>query len=349
MGATSLGHCTRLLIDKPLVSNDNLFMKNILKLLVLAFVFTGAGTVKGQSRASVSFHSTVNETLVGGEAIKTVRLQSGVQLEYAEQGSPSGTPVIFLHGYTDSWRSFHQVLPLLPESIHVYTISQRGHGISDRPAKGYSPGDFALDVADFMRELNISSAIIVGHSLGATIAQRFALDYPYMVKGIVLVGSFSAFTTNASVAELRSIVDNLQDPVDSVFVYQFQKSTLFRPVPVGAFQIYVSESLKVPARVWKAIANEALTVDYSKATENISVPTLIIWGDKDTFCPRSDQYTLARAIKKSSLIIYEGVGHAVHWEDPERFTADLLSFVNSIGGNLKTITESDRKEALLHY
>ena len=339
MRATSLGYLTRKLIHKPLRSNDNLFMKNGIKLLVFIFVFTGVGIVKGQSHANGGFQSSINEAEVGGEVSKTVRLQSGVQLEYSEQGSPSGTPVIFLHGYTDSWRSFQQVLPLLPESVHVYTISQRGHGISDRPAKGYSPGDFALDVADFMKEQKINSAIIVGHSLGATVAQRFALDYPYMVKALVLVGSFSSFTTNASVAELRSIVDNLEDPVDSVFVYQFQKSTLFKPVPVRAFQTYVSESLKVPARVWKAIANEALTVDYSKAVENISVPTLIIWGDKDGFCPRSDQYTLARAIKKSTLMIYEGVGHAVHWEDPERFTADLLSFVNSIEGSVNTITD----------
>ena len=314
-------------------------MKNVLKLLVFTFVFTGAGIAKGQSSMNGSSHSTIHETVVAGHALKSVRLESGLQLEYAEQGSPSGMPVIFLHGYTDSWRSFHQVLPLLPESIHAYSISQRGHGISDRPTNGYSPEDFSSDVADFMRELNINSAIIVGHSLGATIAQRLALDYPYMVKALVLVGSFSSLTTNASVAELRSIVQSMQDPVDSVFVHEFQKSTLFKPVPVEAFQTYVRESLKVPASVWKATANEALTVDYSKALENIFVPTLIIWGDKDVLSLRSDQYTLARAIKRSTLRIYEGVGHAVHWEDPERFTADLLSFVSGIEGNFKTITE----------
>jgi pimeloyl-ACP methyl ester carboxylesterase len=320
-------------------------MINSVKFLLLATVFASGYIVNGQSQVNATFHSVIIETGAARHALKSIKLQSGVRLEYAEQGSTTGTPVIFLHGYTDSWQSFNQVLPLLPESIHAYAISQRGHGASDQPVVGYTPDDFALDVADFMRELDINSAIIVGHSMGATVAQRFALDYPYMAKALVLVGAFASFTTNAGIAELRSIVDRIEDPVDSGFVYEFQKSTLFKPIPPQALQTYVNESKKLPARVWKAVATEALSVDYSKALENLSMPTLIMWGDKDIFCPESDQYILAKAIRKSTLLLHEGVGHAIHWEDPERFTSNLLSFINTIEENRKAITEDDLKEA----
>ena len=166
-----------------------------------------------------------------------------------------------------------------------------------------------------------------------------------MVKALVLVGAFASFTTNAGVAELKSFVARIEDPIDSGFVYEFQKSTLFKPISPRALQTYVSESRKIPARVWKGVATEALSVDYSRALENVSMPTLIIWGDKDAFCPESDQYILAKAIRKSTLLLYEGVGHAIHWEDPERFTRDLLSFIKTTEGNHKMITEDDVKGA----
>lgn len=74
--------------------------------------------------------------------LKTAKLSNGVRLQYAEQGSFSGTPVIFLHGITDSWHSFESVLALLPGNIHAFAISQRGHGDSDRPLAGYTPKIF---------------------------------------------------------------------------------------------------------------------------------------------------------------------------------------------------------------
>lgn len=62
-------------------------------------------------------------------------------------GGRSGTPVIALHGVTDSWRSFEPVLPCLPSELRVIALTQRGHGASDKPAGGYRTADFAADVA----------------------------------------------------------------------------------------------------------------------------------------------------------------------------------------------------------
>src|SRR5688572_17327432 len=69
--------------------------------------------------------------------IQFVELSTNVRLEYVEQGDPAGVPVICLHGSTDSWHSFEPVLPLLPASLHVFSLTQRGHGDSDRPESGY--------------------------------------------------------------------------------------------------------------------------------------------------------------------------------------------------------------------
>ena len=110
--------------------------------------------------------------------IKSVELVNQVRLCYAEQGDSSGVPIVFLHGATDSWRSFERVLPHLPESIRAFAVTQRGHGDSSRPATGYCPRDFAADLAAFMDALNLKTAIVAGHCMGGLVAQRFALDYP---------------------------------------------------------------------------------------------------------------------------------------------------------------------------
>ena len=57
------------------------------------------------------------------------------------------------------------------------------------------------------------------------------------------------------------------------------------------------------------------------------MPTLIVWGDRDTYTLRAQQDTLRAAIRGSRLLVYEGTGHAVHWEEPRRFVEDVVSFV----------------------
>lgn len=69
-------------------------------------------------------------------AIKSVEL-STVTLPYVEQGDPSGVPVLFVHGYANSSRSFAPLLPPLPGSFHAVALSQRGHGDASPPAEGY--------------------------------------------------------------------------------------------------------------------------------------------------------------------------------------------------------------------
>src|SRR5262245_39628739 len=83
-------------------------------------------------------------------ALKRIALPTGVTLPYAESGAPDGTPVIFLHGVIDSWRSFAGVLPHLPDSIRALALTQRGHGEAARPDGAYRIGDFAADVAAFI-------------------------------------------------------------------------------------------------------------------------------------------------------------------------------------------------------
>ena len=259
--------------------------------------------------------------------IHSVTLPNQVTLPYVEQGDPAGVPVLLLHGITDSWRSFEGVLPHLPASLHAFALSQRGHGDAARPATGYYPQDFAADLAAFMDALKLGPAVIVGHSMGSYIAQRFALDYPDHTLGLVLMGSCITVCGNPVAVELwDSVVSTLTDPIDPGFVLEFQQSTLARPVPQTLLDTVVQESLKVPACVWRAAFAALLDTDFSGETGKIAAPTLIVWGDQDAFFRRHEQEALAAAIPGAQLVVYPGAGHGFHWEEPTRFAADLVAF-----------------------
>lgn len=269
-------------------------------------------------------------------ALNRIELANGVGLPYVERGSPSGVPVLLLHGITDSWRSFERVLPYLPDSIRAFAISQRGHGDADRPAEGYRPEDFAADIAALMHALDLGPAIVAGHSMGASIAQRFAIDHPGRTLGLVLAGSLATWRAHPDFVQLWDcVVSTLTDPIDPRFVREFQESTLAQPVPPAFLETVVRESLKLPARVWKAVLREALLEpDFSGELARIRAPTLILWGDRDALT-RSGQEALAAAIPGSRRMVYAGAGHGLHWEEPRRFAADLAAFAANLAEGLR--------------
>jgi non-heme chloroperoxidase len=258
-----------------------------------------------------------------------VTLANGITLQYVERGSTTGVPVVFLHGVTDSWRSFEPVLERLPAAVRAFAVTQRGHGLSSKPYEAYGYADMAEDLRGFMDAIELPSAIIVGHSMGSLVAQRFVINDPQRVAGLVLIGGFRTIYRHPGLTEFwDTAVSELRDPIDPGFVRDFQLSTLARKVPTDFLNSVVVESLHVPARVWRATFRHFLwTPDFSSGLTRYGGPALIAWGDRDAFASREDQEGLRRLISDSRLVTYAGAGHAVHWEDPARFADDLLEFV----------------------
>jgi non-heme chloroperoxidase len=265
------------------------------------------------------------------DRVTSVELPTGVTLPYVAQGDPAGVPVVLLHGGTDSWRSFEPVLPHLPSSIRAFAVTQRGHGDASRPVAGYHPRDFAADVAAFLDSQDLEAAVIAGHSMGSTVALRFALDYPERTRGLVPMGTFARYRTNPVIVEfVEDVVSGLEDPIDRSVAQEFQESTLAGPISASFLDVAISESLKVPARVWQDMFAGLLDDEHVARLGSIAAPTLLVWGDQDAFVPGSDQETLLGTIPGSRLEVYCGIGHAVHWEEPARFAADLAAFVDRL-------------------
>ena len=144
------------------------------------------------------------------------------------------------------------------------------------------------------------------------------------------MGAFANFRGSRARATLStSAILPLTDPIAPAFAREWQLSTLARDMAPDHLDTIVAETLKVPARVWReAFQGFLKTPDFTSELAGVSVPALLMWGDRDTYALRAAQDRLLEVIPRARLITYEGFGHAFHWEDPVRFTNDLASFVS---------------------
>jgi non-heme chloroperoxidase len=264
-----------------------------------------------------------------GVEFATTHLSTGLRVHYAEQGDREGEAIVFLHAYVDSWFSYSRVLPLLSPSYHAFAPDQRGHGDSDKPQCCYTADDYAADVDAFMEALGVEKATLVGDSSGGLIAQRVAIDYPHHVSRLVLIGSPTTLVNNEAVRKLgEEMLAGLEDPISPEFVREFVLGTIHHPVPEEFLEGVVSESLKVPARVWRDYyEGVVLTVDDTTRLGEIDAPTLVLWGEQDTLLPREEQEWRAAAIPDATSKVYPETGHLAHWVRPEWVVGDLQAFL----------------------
>ena len=260
-----------------------------------------------------------------------IQLSTGIRMHYAEQGFALGEPIILLHGYSDSWFSFSRVLAPLARERRVYALDLRGHGKTDQPAGGYHMRDLAADVIAFMDAKQIVRATVIGHSMGSFVAQQTALAAPNRVSHLVLVGSATAPRNLGGMGELDQAVRALRDPVPDAFAREFQLSTVHTPVGDAFIDRAVSESLRLPARVWHSLMAGMMATDRLVALGRTGIPALVLRGDKDMFGTAAEMDALVAMLGAARHRTYANTGHALHWEQPAAFANDVLAFLGESG------------------
>jgi non-heme chloroperoxidase len=254
-----------------------------------------------------------------------VRLADGPRLYYAESGQRDGQPILFLHGWPDSWFSFSRVVPLIGSHWRALMPDQRGFGESEKPDGDYSIEQYARDAGRFLDALSIERATVVGHSFGSFVARRLALAEPARVERLILIGTGVSARTPV-VLDAQRMVETLEEPVPEEFARSFQAGTAHVPLPEPFFDRIVTESLKLPAALWRQALNAVTAYDDIDELHGVAAPTLLMWGVHDALFSREDQDRVLSTIPGAAITIYEATGHCPNWERPEMVAADLTVF-----------------------
>lgn len=275
-----------------------------------------------------------------------VALPTGVNLHYVFKQAALNQPlqlgtdridqaIILIPGYSDSWRSFEEMLKLFAASAvtqPVFALDMRGHGESFSALDAYTQADFADDIAAFMDSLNIGKATVMGHSMGGLIAHKFAVAYPEKVNGLVLIATAATMAGSPLTAELKSVIDGFDDasPAPTDFVEAFQASTFYKGAEPRVLYRYISDSLKLKGRVWKATLNDLDQEDHRDQLRKIAAPVLILWGERDSVFSEAEQIELRDLIPNSELVIVPDAGHALNVERSEEIVEAISEFINEV-------------------
>lgn len=260
---------------------------------------------------------------------ETVKLDNGIRLAVVEYGDPKGKPVILLHGFTDTSRSWTRALPALAE-FRVIIPDQRGHGASSAPACCYTVTDYAYDLKLLMDELKIDRAPIAGHSLGSVVAMEFAGTYPDRVEKLVLAAS----TGKAPAKRGDWLTDGalaMSDPIDQsgefISMWFSPDGTVKTPVDPIFLNHVFREGRAVPACVWRGVIGGLVDFPVARHASAIKAPVLILAAEKDDLFDASHLEALRAAFPAAEVIEFKSLGHNFIWEQPETTAPPIAEFL----------------------
>jgi pimeloyl-ACP methyl ester carboxylesterase len=258
----------------------------------------------------------------------------------------TGPPLVLIHGITGSSATWADVIPPLAQRHTVIAPDLLGHGESAKPRGDYSLGAHASGVRDLLIALGIERATVVGHSLGGGVAMQFAYQFPERVERLVLVSS-GGLGEEVHVLLRAATLPAAEYVLPLLCAEPLRNAGASVARLVGRVGLRPSRDLEEMARGFASLgdmeARQAF-VHTVRAIMDISgqrvsardrlylaatMPTLLIWGERDRMIPVSHGRAAHEAMPGSQCIVYEDAGHFPHLDHPWRFASDLLEFMDA--------------------
>lgn len=269
-----------------------------------------------------------------------------VALNYVESPN-AGPPLLLLHGITQRWQEFVQIIPTLIPNYHVYAIDFRGHGQSGRAKGTYHGENYAQDVLEFVDNIIGEPVIVFGHSLGGMASLYLSANYPTRLRAQIL-GDCIVFGTNMSQTVFPSLFGQVRNLIANGKTYEQLRlalpemcleSPVFGKAPFKMFPGCDDPYLSAWSRSLSQLDPDVLTMTLDGRTLNgwnpdelitrIKCPTLLLQADPKMGGLMTD-HDIARikaAQPQVQVARMNGVGHSLHMFDPAPILRALTNFL----------------------
>jgi esterase len=250
----------------------------------------------------------------------------GRHLAYFDAGG-DGAPLLALHGHFGRARTFDQLALALAPAWRVVALEQRGHGRSS-PADEYDRAGYVADAAHAIEALEVSPAVVLGHSLGGVNAYQLAARRPELVRAVIVEDAPAVVTPRddiftdlgrrySSLRELRSAIADEPALLESAFEDDDGWGFRFDPAAINR-------------------SRRLLAGDHWADWLASSHPLLLMRGGESDFLPRSLAAEMAARRPHTRLVELPDAGHGIHDDDPEGFAAAVRSFLAELEGPGRT-------------
>jgi pimeloyl-ACP methyl ester carboxylesterase len=257
---------------------------------------------------------------------------NGVKIFYDSYGQ--GLPIVFLHPWTtNGYIWYFQVFPFA-RTNHVIAVDHRGHGRSDKPAKGYSIQEHASDVRAVLDAAKVDKAVLVGNSIGGMIAMQFALDYPDRVVGLARVSSGTGLSEGIPKEAGEAFKKDYEGTFGALLNGTVSaKTRRDRPEILEVMKAHFTVQSNFPKHVFDASMadpNGVFGWNIKSKLGTIRKPTVIFAGEEDQGTPVAANKFLADNIPGAKLNVIKDVGHFYQLEKTLEFNAALQEFVSGL-------------------
>ena len=273
----------------------------------------------------------------GGGASQFLVLASGDRVHYRDQGGSGGGVLIFIHGTSASLHTWEPLIERLGDRYRLISLDLPGHGLTGaNVARDYSQEAMVSSLWSLMDHLSITTATLVGNSLGGSVAWHAALDRPKRVRSLVLLAPSGAPNTTAVKSNLGfKLLDT------SLGQAVLKKITPRAVVETSLLQTVVSPHIVTEAmvdRYWELLrlsGNRQALIDLANTPRDphaweklsrISVPSLVIWGEEDGLLPATMAATFDREINDIRLVMLKNIGHLPMEEAVNNVADRIIAF-----------------------
>lgn len=273
--------------------------------------------------------------------------RDGRVVAYQKLGSGK-VAVLAIHGFAASRRSwiglFQQLVSdgVTGKQYRFLAVDLPGFGESSKPLSGYDYMSQAATLADFLEQVDgENGAVIMGNSMGGGLTLRLALDYPYLVRGLILIG------TGAGPARGRSTASGLAAAGLKVarnpgFLHRYIRGWFWQP-DENLVDGLVEEALQMTETSFHASLAATHNNDLRPELARLpAVPALILHGSHDASRSRAEAEELAAALPESRTITIDASGHVPHIERPGSVAVHILSWLS----RLRTCSTSEDSQRL---
>jgi len=258
----------------------------------------------------------------------------GLNIRYKIEGKAGYPVLVLLHGFTSSLESWDGLTAALKDEYQIVRFDLPGHGLTGAdPQNRYSHKDFVDAVHGLIGALDITKPVLVGNSMGGNTAWRYAATYPNEIDKLVLVDA-SGFALNGLSDEPLPLSPMLESyflkPTKFAVNYGLKTQyTDVKNIPDGrADEILKMMMLPENGEAFVEIYKVFTLPDPTEKLANITVPTLIIWGEKDNVVPPSHAKLFDAVLPNSQIAIIENSGHVPHEEKPQETAKIITTFLN---------------------
>ncbi|MGY3847913.1 alpha/beta fold hydrolase [Streptomyces sp. NRRL F-5193] len=258
----------------------------------------------------------------------------GVTLGYDDVGPTTGPPVLLVHGHPFNrslWEP--QVAALAAAGHRVVTPDLRGYGDSDVTPGRVLLSDFADDLAALLDHLDIDRAVVGGVSMGGQIAMEFHHRHRGRVRALVLSDTSAPAETDEGKDFRNRLADRLlaegMDGYADEVIDKMLAAYNVAAMPRVAERVLAMMRATDPRGAAAALRGRAERRDYRATLPAVQEPVLIIVGADDVYTPVADAEAIHGLVPHAVLAVIDGAGHLPGAEQPDRFNAALLDFLDT--------------------